>query len=113
MCVHMVWMQDWHRGCELPHVPDVPRHDRGSGVIYASSMHKYIMETCTMCNCAVYQAAIWKSSMQQFSLSPNPVSFDWELRGGKQCLVIEWMNGDPAPVAILEKSYCTCKRVCK
>ncbi len=55
------------------------------------------------------------SSMQQFPSSPNPVSFGWELQnqGGKQCLVIEWMDGDPAPVAVLEKLYCTCKRVCK
>ncbi len=46
---------------------------------------------------------------------PSPVGQGWKLdkQGSDEQLVIHWMNGQPAPQAILDLLACTCARKCE
>ena len=60
---------------------------------------------------ACYQAAVWHRSLEASSECPSPVGHGWvlEMIEGKQVLVPHWMEGQPAPVAVLELLACKCK----
>lgn len=66
------------------------------------------------CNRANYQAAVWRNSLRNNDV-PSPVGHGWSLvkDEDQDKLVIDWMNGLPAPRAILELIACTCKKACK
>ena len=63
------------------------------------------------CERANYQSAIWRRSLQCSPQIPSPIGSGWCLKDGK--LTIDWMNGEPAPKAVLELLSCQCKRVCQ
>ena len=58
--------------------------------------------------CANFQAAIYKRSLQQRPDIPSPVDYGWKLHDNE--LEIDWMNMQPAQESILELSTCTCKK---
>jgi len=61
---------------------------------------------------ANYQAGIWRASLQQHPQVPSPVEHGWARNDGGQ-LTVEWMQGSPAPEAVLQLLSCNCSRRCK
>ena len=53
---------------------------------------------------ANYQAAIWKRCLELDAQVPSPVCRGWALDDGQ--LVVHWMDGQPAPQAILDLLAC-------
>ena len=64
---------------------------------------------------ANYQAGIWRRSLERNPSIPSPNGNGWKLEttNDKQDLVIDWMEGKPAPEAVLELLACKCARSCK
>lgn len=60
---------------------------------------------------ANFQAAIWKRSLQADPQTPSPVGNGWKIESGH--LAIDWMDGLPAPQAVLDLLSCKCTRTCK
>ncbi|XP_035674790.1 uncharacterized protein LOC118414705 [Branchiostoma floridae] len=60
---------------------------------------------------ANYVAAIWKKSLESHPVIPSPIGLGW-CKDGDQ-LVIDWMDGEPAPTAVLELLSCSCSKACK
>ena len=52
------------------------------------------------CERANYQAAIWRRSLQSHPQIPSPAGHGWSLEEDR--LLVNWMSGEPAPVAVLE-----------
>ena len=68
------------------------------------------------CQRANYQARVWRESLTGCPEVPSPVGSGWCLEieeDGTENLGIDWMNGDPAPKAVLELLSCKCTRSCK
>ena len=63
------------------------------------------------CERANYQSAVWRRSLESSPAIPSPIGSGWCLDDGK--LAIDWMTGEPAPMAVLELLSCQCKRVCR
>ena len=61
---------------------------------------------------ANYQAGVWKRSLEKQPVIPDPEGHGWK-RDESGILGIDWMEGMPAPDAVLEMMACRCKRVCK
>lgn len=63
---------------------------------------------------SILQSGTWHCSLLQFPQIPNPVGFGWALKrvDGKDVLVFDWMDCNPAPVAVMAKLRCTCHRAC-
>ena len=59
------------------------------------------------CQRANYQAAVWKNSLHNNEV-PTPVGKGWFL----ERLETDWMDGFPAPRAVIELIACTCKKSC-
>lgn len=59
---------------------------------------------------ANYQAAIWCKSLEAMAAIPNPNGNGWILN--KSDLLIDWMDMDPAPDALLELIVCNCQGTC-
>ena len=59
-----------------------------------------------------YQAAIWRRCLHQYPNTPNPNGYGWKTSSGSNELKVDWMNGLPAPDAVLELLSCKCTRVC-
>lgn len=64
---------------------------------------------------ANYQAAIWKRSLEKDPGTPTPIGRGWKLveEDGKEQLAIDWMDGLPAPQAVLDLLACNCTKSCK
>lgn len=64
---------------------------------------------------ANYQAAIWKQSLQADPGTPTPIGRGWKLieEDGKEQLTIDWMDGLPAPQAVLDLLACKCSKICE
>ena len=65
---------------------------------------------------ANYQACIWRCSLQCDPSIPDPVGFGWKMGNstdGELGLTIDWMDGKPAPEAVLELLACRCSRSCR
>lgn len=64
---------------------------------------------------ANYQAAVWRKSLMNDPEAPSPVGHGWKFasEGGNQILTIDWMDGAPAPNAVLEMLSCKCRKSCK
>ena len=63
---------------------------------------------CKHCERANYQGAIWRRSLQSCPRIPLPNDHGWKLQD--DYLIIHWMSGEPAPLAVLELLSCQCKR---
>jgi len=63
------------------------------------------------CDRANYQAAIWRGSLQSCPQIPSPVGHGWRLEEGR--LIVNWMSGEPAPMAVLVSLSCQGKRRCQ
>ena len=61
------------------------------------------------CDRTIYQAAIWCRSLQSCPQIPSPVGHGWSVEEGR--LIVNWMSGEPAPMAV-ELLSCQCKRRC-
>lgn len=57
-----------------------------------------------------YQACIWKRSLERNPAIPSPVGMGWKLEN--ESLVVDWMDGRPAPDTVLALLACKCKRSC-
>ena len=64
---------------------------------------------------ANYQAGIWKRCLQQHPKIPSSVGMGWKLQQveEREELQFDWMDGKPAPDAVLELLACRCTRSCK
>ena len=65
---------------------------------------------------ANYQACIWRRSLQCSSSILDPVGFGWKMGSSAEdesSLTIDWMDGKPAPEAVLELLACRCPRSCR
>lgn len=64
---------------------------------------------------ANYQAAIWRRCLRQDPETPSPVGKGWKMEKVDENvkLVVDWMDGQPAPQAVLDLLACTCPRICK
>ena len=64
---------------------------------------------------ANYQSAIWKRSLESHPDTPTHKGRGWKLIviDGKEQLTIDWMDGLPAPQALLDLLYCKCSKGCK
>ena len=64
---------------------------------------------------ANYQAAIWKKSLQMDPAVPGPIErgWRWDKQDGHMQLAVDWMQGQPAPQAVLNLLACTCPKLCK
>ena len=60
---------------------------------------------------ANYQAAIWRSSLQQEIEIPDPSGFGW-VQEDDNTLGVKWMTGLPAPQVVLDLLNCDCRRAC-
>ena len=66
------------------------------------------------CQCACYQTAVWKRALDAKPEIPSPIGKGWiQDKGDATALAIDWMEGLPAPDAVLELMSCSCTRVCK
>lgn len=52
--------------------------------------------------------------MEQDPQVPSPVSRGWKIENeeGVEQLVVDWMDGQPAPEAVLDLLACNCKKKC-
>ena len=64
---------------------------------------------------ANYQAGIWRRCLEQYPHVPSPVSRGWKMekQGSDEYLVVDWMDGQPAPQAIIDLLACNCKKKCE
>ena len=66
------------------------------------------------CQRACYQTAVWKRALDAKAEIPSPIEKWWcQDKGDATALAIDWMEGLPAPDAILELMSCSCTCVCK
>ena len=70
----------------------------------ASSLKKHCLR-------ANYQAAIWQRALEGCPDTPSPDGHGWTMQDS--ILVIDWMEVQPAPLAVLELMSCSCSRICK
>lgn len=63
---------------------------------------------------ANYQAAIWRRCLEKDPQAPSPVGHGWktETVAGVEQLVVHWMDGQPAPEALLDLLACNCPKHC-
>ena len=64
---------------------------------------------------ANYQAAVWRRCLEASPLIPSPHGHGWKITS-TECddmdIEIDWMDGLPAPLAVLELLSCKCKKAC-
>ena len=70
----------------------------------ADSLKKHIQR-------ANYQAAIWRRCLERTPGVPRPNGYGWNFDSDR--LVIDWMDGPTAPVAVLQLLSCNCSRSCQ
>ncbi|KAI4811883.1 hypothetical protein KUCAC02_014754 [Chaenocephalus aceratus] len=61
---------------------------------------------------ANYQTAIWRRCLVSEPVVPDPKGCGWTT-GDDGSLEIEWMQGSPAPDAVLQLMSCKCACICK
>jgi hypothetical protein len=57
-----------------------------------------------------YQTRIWKQALEPKPEIPDPVGHGWKISNDE--LSYDWMDGPPAPEAVLELLSCDCRRNC-
>ncbi|KAK3730477.1 hypothetical protein QZH41_014705 [Actinostola sp. cb2023] len=74
------------------------------------SLQKHILR-------ANYQAAIWKRSLEANPDIPSPDGMGWTIQTSTDAvsteLLIDWMDGQPAPSAVLQLLACKCRKACE
>ena len=61
------------------------------------------------CQHACYQTAVWKRALDVKPEIPSPIGKGWiQDKGNATALAIDWMEGLPAPDAVLELMSCSC-----
>ena len=60
---------------------------------------------------ANYQAALWRRCLEAQPDVPSPVEHGWKL-DPEDGLLVKWMDGQPAPEAVLDLLSCKCTRRC-
>ncbi|KAK3754241.1 hypothetical protein QZH41_020144 [Actinostola sp. cb2023] len=74
------------------------------------SLQKHILR-------ANYQAAIWKMSLEDNPDIPSPDGMGWTIQTSTDAvsteLLIDWMEGQPAPSAVLQLLACKCRKACE
>ena len=60
---------------------------------------------------ANYQAGIWRKRLEQDPQVPSPIGRGWKVEAEQ--LAVHWMDGQPAPSAILDLLVCNCTRKCE
>lgn len=63
---------------------------------------------------ANYQAGIWRRCLEKDPQVPSPVGRGWKIERGEEVeqLVVHWMEGQPAPDAVLDLLACNCAKKC-
>ena len=61
---------------------------------------------------ANYQSAIWRRSLESEPNIPDHKEHGWTT-DDDGALTIQWMQGSPAPEAVLQMLSCKCMRTCK
>lgn len=63
---------------------------------------------------ANYHAGIWRRCLEQNPQVPSPVGRGWKIEkdGADERLVLHWIDGQPAPQAILDLLTCNCSKKC-
>ena len=63
---------------------------------------------------ANYQAAIWRRCLEQDPQVPSPIGRGWKMEREEESdqLVVHWMEGQPAPDAVLDLLACNCTKKC-
>lgn len=61
---------------------------------------------------ANYQSAIWRRCLENNAEVPDPKEHGWTTDDDGS-LTIQWMQGAPAPEAVLQMLSCKCTRICK
>lgn len=63
---------------------------------------------------ANYQAAIWRRCLEQDPRVPSPIGRGWKMEREEESeqLVVHWMEGQPAPDAVLDLLACSCTKKC-
>ena len=63
---------------------------------------------------ANYQAGIWRRCLEQDPGIPSPIGRGWKLEVdvAEELMVVDWMDGRPAPEAILALLACKCSKMC-
>ena len=59
---------------------------------------------------ANYQCFVWKQCLEQFPDIPDLEDHGWKYENGSVSII--WMNGPPAPEAVLNLLSCNCSRRC-
>ena len=59
---------------------------------------------------ANFQAYIWRTCFEFYPATSNPENHGW--KQNNDSLVFDWMEGAPAPKAVLEFLSCNCRRTC-
>ena len=65
---------------------------------------------------ANYEACIWRRSLQCSPSILDPFGFRWKMGSSAEDesrLTIDWMDGKPAPEAVVELLACKCPRSCR
>ncbi|KAK3750403.1 hypothetical protein QZH41_005565 [Actinostola sp. cb2023] len=68
------------------------------------------------CQRANYQTRLWRQCLVACPDVPSPVGLGWcqeSDQDGTSRLTVDWMDGDPAPSAVLQLLSCKCKRSCQ
>jgi len=60
------------------------------------------------------QAALWRRCLEKDPKAPSPVGHGWKIEsvGGVDQLVVQWMDGQLAPEALLDLLACNCPKHC-
>ena len=61
---------------------------------------------------ANYQSAIWRRSLESEPDIPDPKTHGWTT-DEDGVLTVQWMQGSPAPEAVLQMLSCKCVQTCK
>ncbi len=83
--------------------------DRFSCILLRMGTFHTISNALSILGKRFQDAALWRRSLHP-EPGPNPIGHGWKLDGER--LVIDWMDGQPAPEAVLDLLACTCTNKC-
>ena len=103
--------RNWYHGSEWVEIQAFLCKARWGGLSLASSMCWLLKKRFL---CANYQAGIWKRSLE--ADVPSPIGHGW-YRGrssnNEEKMRIDWIDGLPAPEAVLMPISCFCVSACR
>ena len=93
---------------QQPQVSSVLCQEGGNREPSAATLRDCLVKHTLRAN---YQGLIWRRCLEQDAQISNPVGKGWTVDSGQ--LVVHWMDGEPAPQAILDLLACNCTRTCQ